>query len=121
MGSIDADGYVYLADRQTDMILAGGSNVYPAEVEAALDEHPRVRSSAVIGLPDDDLGSRIHAIVQTDDGTPIDVDELRDAPRRAPRALQDPARLRVHRPSRSATTRASSAAPRCERNGCRTT
>ena len=39
MGSIDADGYVYLADRQTDMILAGGSNVYPAEVEAALDEH----------------------------------------------------------------------------------
>jgi len=77
MGAIDADGYVYLADRQTDMILAGGSNVYPAEVEAALDEHPRVRSSAVIGLPDDDLGSRIHAIVQTDDGTPIDVDELR--------------------------------------------
>lgn len=77
MGAIDADGYVYLADRQTDMILAGGSNVYPAEVEAALDEHPRVRSSAVIGLPDDDLGSRIHAIVHTDDGTPIDVDELR--------------------------------------------
>jgi bile acid-coenzyme A ligase len=68
---------VYLADRQTDMILAGGSNVYPAEVEAALDEHPRVRSSAVIGLPDDDLGSRIHAIVHTDDGSPIDVDELR--------------------------------------------
>jgi len=77
MGSIDEDGYVYLADRQTDMILAGGSNVYPAEVEAALDEHPRVRSSAVIGLPDDDLGSRIHAIVQTDDGKPIDLDELR--------------------------------------------
>jgi len=51
--------------------------VYPAEVEAALDEHPRVRSSAVIGLPDDDLGSRIHAIVQSDDGTPIDVDDLR--------------------------------------------
>jgi bile acid-coenzyme A ligase len=77
MGAIDADGYVYLADRQTDMILAGGSNVYPAEVEAALDEHPRVRSSAVIGLPDDDLGSRIHAIVHTDDGSPIDLDELR--------------------------------------------
>jgi bile acid-coenzyme A ligase len=46
-------------------------------VEAALDEHPRVRSSAVVGLPDDDLGSRPHAIVQTDDGTPIDDDELR--------------------------------------------
>jgi bile acid-coenzyme A ligase len=77
MGSIDADGYVYLSDRQTDMILVGGSNVYPAEVEAALDEHPRVRSSAVVGLPDDDLGSRPHAIVQTDDGSPIDEDELR--------------------------------------------
>jgi bile acid-coenzyme A ligase len=59
------------------MILAGGSNVYPAEVEAAIDEHPRVSSCAVIGLPDDDLGSRIHAIVQTDDGSPIDVDDLR--------------------------------------------
>jgi bile acid-coenzyme A ligase len=77
MGSIDADGYLYLSDRQSDMILVGGSNVYPAEIEAALDEHPRVRSSAVVGLPDDDLGSRPHAIVQTDDGTPIDVDELR--------------------------------------------
>jgi bile acid-coenzyme A ligase len=77
MGRIDADGYLYLSDRQTDMILSGGSNVYPAEVEAALDEHPRVRSSAVIGLPDDDLGNRIHAIVQTDDGSPIEPDELR--------------------------------------------
>jgi bile acid-coenzyme A ligase len=77
MGWIDADGYVYLSDRQTDMILVGGSNVYPAEVEAALDEHPRVRSSAVVGMPDDDLGSRPHAIVQTDDGTPIDEDDLR--------------------------------------------
>jgi bile acid-coenzyme A ligase len=77
MGAVDADGYLYLSDRQTDMILAGGSNVYPAEVEAALDEHPRVRSSAVIGLPDEDLGNRVHAIVHTDDGSPIDVDELR--------------------------------------------
>ena len=77
MGAIDADGYLYLSDRQTDMILAGGANIYPAEVEAAIDEHARVRSSAVIGLPDEDLGSRVHAIVHTDDGTPIDVDELR--------------------------------------------
>lgn len=45
------------------MILAVGANVYPAEVEAALDAHPRVRSSAAIGLPDEDLGQRIHAIV----------------------------------------------------------
>jgi bile acid-coenzyme A ligase len=45
------------------MILAGGANIYPAEIEAAIDAHPKVRSSAVIGLPDDDLGQRVHAIV----------------------------------------------------------
>ena len=64
MGYLDEDGYLYLADRKTDMIVTGGANVYPAEVEAALDSHPAVLSSAVIGLPDDDLGQRIHAIVQ---------------------------------------------------------
>ena len=77
MGSLDADGYLYLSDRQTDMILAGGANIYPAEIEAALDEHARVRSCAVIGLPDDDLGNVVHAIVQTDDGSAIDLDDLR--------------------------------------------
>ncbi len=64
IGWFDADGYLYLADRRTDMILVGGSNVYPAEIEAAIDEHPLVQSSAVVGLPHEDLGSRIHAIVQ---------------------------------------------------------
>ncbi len=64
IGSFDEEGYLYLADRRADMILVGGSNVYPAEIEAALDEHSLVQSSAVIGLPDEDLGNRIHAIVQ---------------------------------------------------------
>jgi bile acid-coenzyme A ligase len=75
MGSIDADGYLFIADRRTDLIVSGGANVYPAEVEAALDAHPRVQSSAVIGLPDDDLGQRVHAIVYLD-GDVTD-DELR--------------------------------------------
>jgi bile acid-coenzyme A ligase len=65
MGWMDDEGYVYIADRRTDLILSGGANIYPAEVEAALDEHPLVVSSAVIGLPDDDLGHVVHAIVQT--------------------------------------------------------
>ena len=65
MGSIDVHGYLYLADRRADMILVGGANVYPAEIENALMEHPSVLSAAVIGLPDEDLGNRIHAIVQT--------------------------------------------------------
>jgi bile acid-coenzyme A ligase len=65
IGWKDEGGYLYLADRETDMILVGGSNVYPAEVEAALDEHPQVRSSCIIGLPNDDYGNVVHAIVQT--------------------------------------------------------
>jgi len=64
IGWFDEEGYLYLADRRTDMILVGGSNVYPAEIEAALEEHPAVESVAVIGLPDEDLGARIHAIVK---------------------------------------------------------
>jgi bile acid-coenzyme A ligase len=68
IGSFDEDGYLYLADRRTDMILVGGSNVYPAEIEAALDEHPLVQSSAVIGLPDEEMGNVIHAIVQPREG-----------------------------------------------------
>ena len=64
MGYLDADGYLYLGDRKTDMILSGGRNIYPAEIEAALESHPSVQSSAVIGLPDEDLGQRIHAIVE---------------------------------------------------------
>jgi bile acid-coenzyme A ligase len=68
IGWLDEDGYLYLADRRTDMILVGGANVYPAEVEAAIDEHPLVQSSCVIGIPDDDLGNRVHAIVQPRDG-----------------------------------------------------
>jgi bile acid-coenzyme A ligase len=65
-GHVDEDGYLYLGDRIQDMILVGGANVYPAEIEAALQEHPDVRSCVVIGLPDEDKGNRIHAIVEAD-------------------------------------------------------
>jgi bile acid-coenzyme A ligase len=64
MGRMDAEGYVYLSDRDTDMILVGGANVYPAEIEAALDEHPKVASSCVIGFPNEEYGNAVHAIVQ---------------------------------------------------------
>jgi bile acid-coenzyme A ligase len=75
LGYMDADGYLYLADRSKDLILSGGANVYPAEVEAVLDAHPAVRSSAVVGLPDDDLGERVHAIVDVADND-VSTDEL---------------------------------------------
>jgi len=64
LGYVDADGYLYLVDRRTDLIVTGGANVYPAEVEAALEAHPAVRSCAVVGLPDEEFGQRVHAIVE---------------------------------------------------------
>jgi bile acid-coenzyme A ligase len=75
MGYLDADGYLYLGDRRSDMILSGGANIYPAEVESVLMEHPDVVSCAVIGLPDDDLGSIVHAVVQA--SAPLGADDLR--------------------------------------------
>jgi len=75
MGYMDEEGFLFLVDRRNDMIVTGGANVYPAEVEAALDAHPHVHSSAVIGLPDDDLGQRIHAIVEA--RPPVSEDEMR--------------------------------------------
>ena len=74
MGHLDGDGYLYLADRKADMILSAGQNIYPAEVEAAIESHPAVRSSAVIGLPDEDGGQRVHAIIETRE--PLSLDAL---------------------------------------------
>jgi bile acid-coenzyme A ligase len=78
MGWVDDDGFLYIADRRQDMIVTGGANVFPAEVEAALSEHPGVADSAVIGLPDEEWGHRVHAIVQPvgPDAAPSE-DELR--------------------------------------------
>ena len=69
LGYVDDEGYLYSVDRRADMIVSGGANVYPAEVEAALAEHERVLDVVVIGLPDDDWGKRVHAIVVTTDHT----------------------------------------------------
>lgn len=66
LGWMDEEGFLYISDRRTDMIVSGGANVFPAEVEAVLDSHPRVRSCAVVGLPDADLGQRVHAVVHAD-------------------------------------------------------
>lgn len=65
IGRMDAQGYLYLVDRKKDMIICGGANIFPAEVEAAIDQHPAVQSCAVIGLPDEDLGQVVHGIIHT--------------------------------------------------------
>lgn len=79
LGSVDADGYLYIADRRTDLIITGGANVFPAEVEAALSEHPAVADQVVVGVPDPEWGHRVHAIVQpVDAARPPTSEELRE-------------------------------------------
>jgi acyl-CoA synthetase (AMP-forming)/AMP-acid ligase II len=64
MGHVDGEGYLYLADRRTDLIISGGVNIYPAEIEAALVMHPAVADVAVIGVPDTEMGQSVRAVVQ---------------------------------------------------------
>lgn len=66
-GRLDADGYLYVVDRRVDMIVTGGANVFPAEVEGALSEHPGVRDVVVVGVPDAEWGRRVHAVIEPED------------------------------------------------------
>ena len=66
-GWLDDDGYLYIADRQDDLIVSGGVNMWPAAVESALERHPAVRSCLVVGQPDPNLGQRVHAVVDVGD------------------------------------------------------
>ena len=63
VGKLDEDGYLYLLDRESDIIITGGMNVYSTEVEEAIDQHPDVAEVAVIGIPDDEWGEAVHAVV----------------------------------------------------------
>jgi long-chain acyl-CoA synthetase len=76
MGYLDADGYLFIADRKIDMIISGGANVYPAEVEQVLYRHPKVLDVAVIGVPDDEMGEAVKAIVELRAGESASADEL---------------------------------------------
>ena len=68
IGYLDADGYLYLCDRGSDLIISGGVNIYPAEIEAELACHPKVADVAVFGIPHDDWGEEIKAVVQPGHG-----------------------------------------------------
>ena len=73
---VDDEGYVYICDRKKDMVITGGMNVNPAEIEAVLHSHPDVMDVAVFGIPDDEWGERVHAVVQPRAGATIDLDAL---------------------------------------------
>ncbi len=78
VGWLDAEGYLFLTDRKIDMIISGGENIYPAEIESVLAAHPAVQDVAVIGVPNAEFGEEVKAIVQPAAGVPAD-DALREA------------------------------------------
>jgi long-chain acyl-CoA synthetase len=76
VGYLDSDGFLYLCDRKKDMVISGGVNIYPAEIEAALVAHPDVADCAVFGIPDDEYGESLAAVVQPRDGATPDAQDI---------------------------------------------
>jgi acyl-CoA synthetase (AMP-forming)/AMP-acid ligase II len=76
MGTVDEDGYIYLVDRKNDMIITGGENVYPREVEDILLEHPAIMEVAVVGIPDEKWGEAVNAVVVLKEGMKATGEEI---------------------------------------------
>jgi len=76
VGMVDEDGYLFITDRATDMIISGGVNIYPAEIEAAILQHPAIQDVAVIGIPDEEFGEQVKAFCELKPGRHIDEDGL---------------------------------------------
>ncbi|HET9017224.1 MAG TPA: 2-succinylbenzoate-CoA ligase, partial [Thermomicrobiaceae bacterium] len=76
LGYLDADGYLYVLDRRDDLVVSGGENGYPAEVEAVLLAHPGVEEAGVIGVPDPEWGQAVAAVVRPTDGAGLDAPTL---------------------------------------------
>jgi len=78
LARVDDEGFVYIVDRAKDMLIRGGENVYCAEVEAALFEHPAVYDAGVIGIPHRELGEEVGAVIRVKEGATVSEQELRD-------------------------------------------
>lgn len=76
LGYMDADGFIYLVDRRVDLILSGGSNIYPAEIEGIISEHPAVKDVAVFGIPHAEFGQEVKAAVEIEPGHAVTEDEI---------------------------------------------
>ena len=119
VGYVDDDGYLFLTDRSAHLIISGGVNIYPAEVEAVLLGHPAVGDVGVVGVPDDEWGEIVVAVVELHAGvepSPELGDELVEWCRGPHRALQVSPPRRVRRSSCPGTTTASSTSTSCENN-----
>jgi bile acid-coenzyme A ligase len=95
VGYLDGDGYLYVVDRRVDLIVTGGANVFPAEVENALCDHPGIADVVVIGLRDDEWGRRVHAVVEpSDPASPVTGEDViafarsRLAPYKVPKTVE---------------------------------
>jgi long-chain acyl-CoA synthetase len=95
VGWLDEDGYLFLSDRRVDLIIVGGTNIYPAEIEAVLTQHPDVTDAAVFGLPHPEWGQHVKAVVQPADGVEIDIAELTDFARARLASFKVPASIDI--------------------------
>jgi len=93
IGRVDADGYYFIVDRKKDMIIRGGYNVYPREIEEVLYEHPAVADAAVVGIPHPALGEEVAAAVALNPDADVTTDELRDFVKRQVAAYKYPREL----------------------------
>ncbi len=93
VATIDADGYLFIVDRKKDLIIRGGYNVYPRELEEVLYEHPDVREAAVLGIPDESLGEEVGAAIALKEDGAVTEDELRDFMKERVAAYKYPRRI----------------------------
>jgi long-chain acyl-CoA synthetase len=94
MGWLDADGYLYICDRRIDMVISGGVNIYPAEIEAALLAHPHIADAVVFGIPDTEMGETLAGLVVLLQGAALDVAALTEWLRPRLAGYKIPRRLR---------------------------
>ncbi len=97
VGYIDDDGYVFICDRKRDMVISGGVNIYPAEIEAALHAVPGVHDCAVFGIPDDEFGEALMAVVEPQSGVTLDTADIRAQLRAALADYKVPKHVEIHR------------------------
>ncbi|MBA2257239.1 MAG: long-chain fatty acid--CoA ligase [Thermoleophilaceae bacterium] len=93
MGKVDEDGYFFIVDRKKELIIRGGYNVYPREIEEVLYEHPAVAEAAVVGVPHDDLGEEVGAAVVLKPGEELDADAVREFVKENVAAYKYPRRI----------------------------
>ena len=113
IGYLDEEGFLYLNDRRSDMVISGGVNIYPAEIEACLLALEGVRDCAVFGIPDEEFGEALAAHVELDEGATLAEDDVREHVRSRPGRLQDARQVVASRSRCRARTRARSSSAGC--------